>query len=226
MFRNELKGWKTWEVLWLLLACVTILSLSIYWQDTTIGIISATTGVACVVFTGKGKLSAYLFGIINTALYAFIAFKAQYYGEVMLNVLYYFPLQFYGLYIWSRNINPETYEVSKRRMATKERILLLFIVGVGTSLYGLLLQKLGGALPFVDALSTMVSIVAMIVSIKMFVEQWMLWIIVDVVTVVMWAVAFAKGKDSIATLIMWLIYLGNAIIMHFKWAKEARENAI
>ena len=84
-------------------------------------------------------------------------------------------------------------------MATKERILLLFIVGVGTSLYGLLLQKLGGALPFVYALSTMVSIVAMIVSIKMFVEQWMLWIIVDVVTVVMWAVAFAKGKDSIAT---------------------------
>ena len=64
--KEEFLGWKMWEVMWLIIACVTIFALSVYWKDTAMGIISATTGVACVVCTGKGKLSAYIFGIVNT----------------------------------------------------------------------------------------------------------------------------------------------------------------
>lgn len=92
LIENELSGWKSWEVGWLITACLVIMGLSIYWQDTVIGIISATTGVACVVCTGKGKLSAYAFGLINVILYAYISYQAKYYGEVMLNVLYYLPM--------------------------------------------------------------------------------------------------------------------------------------
>jgi len=219
---RELQGWKKWEVAWLLIACAVITGLSIYWQDTIMGIISATTGVACVVCTGKGKLSAYVFGAINTLLYAIIAYQAHYYGEVMLNALYYFPLQFYGFYVWNKNMNEETKEVNKKQMQLKGRAILTVIVVVATVAYGFVLKELGGALPFVDALSTVVSVVAMIVSIKMYAEQWMLWIVVDIVTVFMWVVAFINGSDSIATLLMWIIYLGNAFIMYFKWMKEAK----
>ena len=190
------------------------------------GIISATTGVACVVCTGKGKLSAYIFGTVNVVLYAIIAFNARYYGEVMLNALYYFPMEFYGFYIWSKHMNQETHEVQKQWMQPKGRYLVAVAVIAGTIGYGFVLKALGGALPFVDALSTVVSVVAMLVSVKMYVEQWVLWIVVDVVTVIMWAVAFAQGSESIATLLMWIIYLGNAIIMYRKWAREARKNAV
>lgn len=224
--KEELVGWKTWEVTWLAIACFVILSLSIYWQDTLIGIISATTGVACVVCTGKGKLSAYFFGAINTLLYAIIAYKAQFYGEVMLNALYYFPMQFYGIYIWSKHMNAETHEVEKRAMSLKGKLSLACMVIVITIVYGYGLNLLGGNLPFIDAFSTVVSIIAMIVSIKMYAEQWLLWIVVDVVTVIMWGNAFANGNDSIATLLMWIVYLGNAIIMYVKWIKEAKRNAI
>ena len=91
--KEECSGWKPWEIGWLFLACCVILGLSLYWQDTAMGIISATTGVACVVCTGKGKRSAFLFGVVNTVLYAIIAWQAKYYGEVMLNALYYVPMQ-------------------------------------------------------------------------------------------------------------------------------------
>lgn len=80
-------------------ACTIITSLSIYWQDTIMGIVSATTGVACVVCTGKGKLSAYIFGLVNCVLYAIISYNANLYGETMLNALYYIPMQFVGFYI-------------------------------------------------------------------------------------------------------------------------------
>ena len=226
LIQNELSGWKVWEAGWLITACLVIIGLSIYWQDTVIGIISAATGVACVVCTGKGKLSAYVFGLINVILYAFISYQARYYGEVMLNVFYYLPMEFYGLYVWNKHMDSETHEVKKRQMKASGKLFMILAVAFGTAGYGFILRSLGGALPFVDALSTVVSVVAMVVSVKMYMEQWILWIVVDVVSVVMWAAAFANGNDSIATLLMWIVYLGNAIIMYFKWAKEAKKDAI
>ena len=224
--KEELTGWHRWEVIWLLLACAVITGLSIYWHDSVMGIISATTGVACVVCTGKGKLSAYIFGTINVVLYAIISFQARYYGEVMLNALYYVPMEFYGFYVWNKHMNSKTHEVQKRRMDLKGRGMLILATAAGTFLYGLVLQRLGGALPFVDALSTVASVVAMIISVKMFMEQWIIWIVVDVVTVIMWAIAFSRGNESMATLLMWIVYLVNAVIMYFKWAKEAKTDAV
>ena len=223
---EELAGWKKWEIAWLAAACAVITCLSVYWHDSLMGIISATTGVACVVCTGKGKLSAYIFGVINVVLYAIISFQAKYYGEVMLNALYYFPMQFYGFYVWNQHMNDETHEVEKRKMDLKGRGTLLLATAAGTFLYGLFLRKLGGSLPFVDALSTVASVIAMIISVKMFMEQWIIWIVVDIVTVVMWAVAFYRGNESVATLLMWIVYLVNAVIMFFKWAKEAEKDAL
>ena len=224
MIRNELKGWKVWEISWLLIACTIITGLSIYWGDTLMGIISSTTGVACVICTGKGKLSAYIFGLINCVLYAIISYQAKLYGETMLNAIYYVPMQFYGFYIWNKNMNTETNEVKKIHMSNKGRIIALLSIVLGTIIYGFVLKALGDAMPFVDAFTTVSSVIAMIVSIKMFAEQWWIWIAVDVFSVYMWAITFLNGNDSFATLLMWIVYLGNAVVMCVKWEKEARKN--
>ena len=224
ILKNELKGWKKWEVAWLLIACVIICGLSIYWGDNLMGIISATTGVACVVCTGKGKLSAYVFGLVNCALYAIISYKASLYGETMLNAIYYVPMQFYGFYIWNKNMNMSTYEVKKKHMKNSQRFIVLLGVIIFTILYGMILSKMGDAMPYIDSFTTISSIFAMIISVRMFSEQWWLWIFVDVFTVIMWGKAFIGGNESIATLLMWIVYLGNAIIMCYKWEKEIKEN--
>lgn len=220
ILKNELKGWKRLEILWLVVACGVITGLSIYWNDTIMGIISATTGVACVVCTGKGKLSAYVFGLVNCILYAIISYKAHLYGETMLNALYYVPMQFVGFYIWSKNMNNETHEVKKIHMKNKTRLLWLMMMILGTVGYGLILKRLGDAMPFVDSFTTVSSVIAMIVSVKMYSEQWWIWILVDVFSVYMWWTNFSVGADNMATLLMWVIYLGNAIIMCTKWEKE------
>lgn len=222
--KNEFTGWKKLELAWLLIACAVITGLSIYWQDTLMGIISATTGVACVVCTGKGKLSAYVFGLVNCVLYAIISYKVHLYGETMLNALYYVPMQFIGFYIWSKNMNKETHEVKKIHMKNFKRILWLLAMVVATIVYGLILNKLGDAMPFVDSFTTVSSVVAMIVSVKMYSEQWWIWILVDIFSVYMWWTNFSVGNDNMATLLMWVVYLGNAIIMCVKWEKEIAKN--
>ena len=222
--KSELTGWKLGEVLWLLLATGVILGLSVYWGENAIGLIMALTGVWCVILTGKGKRSSFLFGFVNAALYAYVAFGAKYYGEVMLNALYYLPMSVVGWLAWKKHMDDDTGEVVKKRLSLKKGLLTYAITGIAIAVYGLILSALGGSLPYVDSMSTVVSIVAQILSIWRLMEQWVLWIVVDVVTVIMWAVDFAKGGETVATLAMWAIYLVNAIIMFVRWYREANRN--
>lgn len=224
--KNELSGWRPLEVIWLLVACTVITMLSIYWKDSVIGIISAVSGVACVVLTGKGKLSAYTFGLINSILYGIIAFNAKLYGETMLNILYYVPMQFVGFYVWNKHMSEENHEVIKLHMSNKIRLIWLLAMITGTVAYGYILKLLGDTMPFVDSFTTVSSIIAMIVSVKMFAEQWWIWIAVDIFSVYMWWCNFSAGSDNIATLLMWIIYLGNAIIMCIKWERGVKKHEV
>ena len=220
--KRELSGWKKWEVIWLLLATAVILGLSIYWKDSMTGIWAALTGIWCVILTGKGKLSSFWVGTVNTILYAVVAWQARYWGEVMLNLIYYVPMNFVGLYMWSKNMNTQTEEVVKERMSFKGSVLAYTCVIAGTLGYGVILNLMNGTLPFIDSMSTVFSIFAQFLCVKRYMEQWVLWIVVDIVTVIMWVYAFINGTGDIATVLMWSIYLINAIIMFIKWKKDTK----
>lgn len=215
--KDECTRWNPWEIAWLITGTAIIIGFSIYCQDTLMGIISATTGIMCVICTGKGKLLAYVFGAINSILYAIISFEATYYGETMLNALYYVPMQFIGFYVWSKNINPQTYEVRKYHMKNKQRAISFVVILVLTFVYGIILEKLGDAMPYVDSFTTVCSVVAMVISVKMFSEQWWIWVAVNVFSIYMWWVNFSVNQENVATLLMWIVYLSNSIIMLFKW---------
>ena len=220
--KSELTGWKAFDVVWLLTATAVILGLSIYWGDDWKSLLAALTGVWCVILTGKGKRSSFLFGTVNVIFYAIVSFQAKYYGEVMLNALYYFPMNFVGWFAWKKHMDDTSGEVVKERLTAGKSAVMYALTAVAIFGYGLVLKALGGNLPFTDSMSTVVSVVAQILSVKRLMEQWVLWIVVDVVTVVMWAVHFAQGGEEIATLAMWSIYLINAVIMFLRWYKEAK----
>ena len=218
--KNEITGWTVFETAWLLLSVAGITALSVYWGDSLIAIISAVTGVMYSICAGKGKLCAYIFGIINCVLYALIAFSVTYYGETMLNLLYYLPMQFIGFYVWSKKMNPRTHEVEKNHLDKKNRLILFISIIVLTSVYGYILKALGDKLPFVDSFTTVASVIAMIITVKMCSEQWWIWFAVNLLSVYMWWIDFNNGSDNIATLLMWIIYLFTSVFMLVKWEKE------
>lgn len=222
-FMKQNNTWKTWEICWIVFATLTILSTSLYWKDNLVGIIAALTGIWCVILTGKGKISSFYFGTINTILYAVVAWKARYWGEVMLNLIYYLPTNFIGIYLWKKNLNAETEEVKKEKLTLKSSIIIYSLLIVSTFAYSFILKILKGTLPLVDSMSTVFSVFAQILCIKRCREQWILWIIVDVVTVFMWIYAFIQGTGDFATILMWSIYLVNAILMLVKWVKETEK---
>jgi nicotinamide mononucleotide transporter len=131
-------------------------------------------------------------------------------------------MNFVGLYMWSKNMNKQTEEVVKERMSFKGSLLAYACVILGTLGYGIVLKMMNGTLPFIDSMSTVFSVFAQILCIKRCMEQWVLWVIVDVVTVAMWIYAFMNGTGDLATVLMWSIYLINAIIMLVKWVKDTK----
>lgn len=185
-----------------------------------LGSVAGISGVLCVVLVAKGSIWNYAFGIVNVSLYAYISFKAELYGDAGLNALYYFPMQFIGWWQWRKRgaavsqteADGQGVQVKARRFSWRQRALLAAGCLVAATAVGFLLKELGDPQPFKDSATTVFSIVAQALMALAFMEQWALWIITNVISVVMWAVCVTRGEaHSFVMLIMWVFYLLNSI---------------
>jgi nicotinamide mononucleotide transporter len=216
--------WDLYEKIWLFIFTIVIIVLSIYWKDSPIGIIASLAGIWNVVLVAKGKIANYYFGIVAVSTYAFVAFSQQYYGEVMLNMIYFFPMQFIGFYLWRKRKTSKTQDnVKVVYMTNKQRVIWLIITIAATISYGFILKKLGGNLPFFDSASTAMSVIAMVLMVFAFVEQWLLWIVVDIVSIIMWVTVMINGGNDVAVLVMWIAFLVNAVYGLYNWIHLAKK---
>ena len=179
---------------------------------------AAICGIFCVVLCAAGKKSQYYWGFANIIAYVAVSFSSKFYGEVMLNALYYLPSQFVGLYLWKKNYNDSENTVKGKKMKPLALVVMLALTAAGIFAYKLLLKKLGGNSAGLDSASTVISITANALMVLRYREQWTLWIIVDAVTVVMWA---AKGDPIMTT--MWAVYLINAFYGFIRWTKMSKD---
>ncbi len=217
------KDWNLFEICWLIISTLLILSLSIYWKSSFIGVVAAITGIWSVILVAKGKISNYYFGFVNIITYSYVAFGSKYYGEVMLNMLYFLPMQFVGLYLWKKNREKNLKsDVKAKLLSNKSRVIWILVIIIATICYGYFLLKIGANKPYLDGLSVILSIIAMILMAYRYVEQWVLWIIVDVITIALWVYAIINGGNDIAILIMWIAYLVNAIYGFANWIKLSK----
>lgn len=196
-----------------------------------VGSIAGIAGVLCVVLVAKGSIWNYLFGIVNVSMYAYISYKAALYGDAALNALYYVPMQFIGFWQWRKRgavlneaeAGGNAVQVKARRFDWKQRALLFSGCAVAVIAVGFLLRYFGDPQPFKDSTTTVLSIVAQALMALAFMEQWVLWIITNVVSVVMWAVCVARGEAHAAVMmIMWSFYLLNSLNGLRVWLKLSR----
>ena len=188
-----------------------------------------------MVLVAKGSIWNYLFGLVNVSLYAWISYKAELYGDAGLNALYYLPMQFVGYWQWRKRGaavsatdakklgGDEDVRVRARRMTLQQRLLLGLSCAAAVILCGFLLRYLGDPQPFKDSTTTVLSIVAQALMAMAFMEQWALWIITNIVSVVMWSVCLVRGEAHAAVMvIMWVFYLLNSLNGFIVWRKLSR----
>ena len=225
--KDYFKDWNRWDYCWTLIASVVGTWIGLQW-GSWLSVISMLTGLWCVILVAKGRIFNYYVGIINVVTYAYIAYQYQLYGEVMLNALYFLPMQFVGLYIWNKNKDTAVKDkVKVKFMGPEGRILIGISSAIAIMIYSMWLDLTGDPVPILDSTSTILSIVAMILMAGRYMEQWVLWIVVDIVSVWMWVLVVMKeGTNDIALLIMWIAFLINAVYGFLMWIKMYKQQEV
>ena len=198
-----------------------------------VGSVAGIAGVLCVVLVAKGSILNYLFGIVNVSMYAYISYKAALYGDAALNAFYYVPMQFIGWWQWRKRgaamseseADGAGVQVKARRFSWRQRAVLAVGCAAAVVVGGFVLRHFGDPQPFKDSTTTVLSIVAQALMALAFMEQWALWIITNVVSVVMWSICVARGEAHAAVMvIMWVFYLLNSLNGFRVWLKLSRSS--
>ena len=222
--KNEFSGWNKFEKIIFPLILVTILGISIYLKDSVIAVVAAVCGISYTFLAGKGRISCYGFSIITSTLYSYIAFKNNLFGNMALNLFYYLPMDFVGIFKWKSHLKEEVQEIEKTKLSTKERIIYLIVTSVAVLITYFILKYLKDQTPMLDSITTILSIVGLLLTVKRCIDQWYAWFIVNGLTTIMWIIAYVNGSNCFATIMMWCVYWLLGIYFLVSWKKEMNVN--
>lgn len=215
---NDLcSGWKPFELFWLV-AFLTAQGWA-YWQqpDSWLAMISGISGIICVVLVSKGKMVNYLFGLIFAYTYFYVAWKANFLGEMNTVLYVYLPSQFIGYFVWKEHLQKDgTGEaVRAKKLSAKGWIVLVVSLVVSTLLFVQALNAAGGSSTGLDGMTTMITVAAQLLMILRYREQWILWIGLNILSIVLWA-------ENPSMYLMYGAYLLNSVYGFYNWTKLER----
>jgi len=207
-----------YEKIWFATFLGTGIALSIVWGDTITGFLAFFSGIVCVLLAAKGSRWNYPVGIVNCVSYSYISFLSGLFGEVMLNMMFYLPLQFVGFFMWSRKTKPDGI-VKMRAMNYKAACAVALLAVIAVIAYSFYLDSFERQVtPVIDSFTTVFSITAAILMLKRYREFWVIYIVVNIVSVLMWAIRFANGTpDSLTMVVMWGAYFINSVYGAYVW---------
>lgn len=199
----------------------TIVGLSAYWGDTWYGMLSAFSGVMCVVLVAEKRLSNFAWGLLNCSLYGFISYQNGFFGDMTLNWAIYIPFQFIGFYLWNRSMQEEV-EVTSKSLYWWDILNITVATAAAMYIGQLILTYYGGNHPWLDSFNVVLSLVATVLMAKRYAEQWLCWILVNLSGIAMWLSATMSNQgEGVATLIMWSAFLINSTYGYYRWKTSA-----
>ncbi len=183
-------------------------------------IIAVIFGLLSVWYAKKDNILVFPTGLINTSIYVFLLYKWSLLGDMMIN-FYYFVMSIYGWYIWSRKTNNVTeFPIAKISEYEKKLSIIIFLLTVSfVVVVYLFFNKFTNWMAYVDTFITGVFFVGMWLMAKRKIENWIFWIIGDLVSIPLY---FAKGYTF--TSFQYIIFTILAISAYIEWKKTLNNN--
>lgn len=187
---------------------------------TILNFISAVCGVVCIFFCAKAQISNFAFGLVNTVVYTIYLAYWHIWGTMCLEMFLYFPINIISWIVWARHRDEMEQEKTKaKKLNIWQDCSLAFIAIVSTVVYHAILIRVDGNVAWLDAATVAIGIIATILEMLRYREQYVLWLITDIVAVAM----FIQHFDAVY-LTKKSIYLIMAIIGLINWCRLQRRN--
>ena len=185
-------------------------------DSTWVEIVAVIFGLLSVWYAKKEKILVYPTGIINVLIYIYICYGAGLYADMGINA-FYFVMSVYGWYNWSRKIDPSHHvPISK---ATRLQLVISFAACFVffLLLWYVLARYTNSMVPVWDSFTTSIFIVSMWLMALKKIENWLGWIIGDVLVLPLFAY-----KGLIFTSFQYAVFLALAISGYLEWRKKLR----
>ena len=184
---------------------------------SSIEIVAAIFGVVSVFLSVRQNIWSWPTAIVNVGLYIIVFYESKLYADTGLQVVY-VVLNAYGWYHWLFGGKNRT-ELPVTRTSPRLWLLLVSIGAAGAAVIGTLLSRnTDAALPYIDAGTTSTSLVAQWMMTRKLLENWVIWVAVDVVYIGMYIY-----KSLYVTAVLYLIFLILSAMGFVQWRKSLKE---
>jgi len=180
-------------------------------------IVGALLGIMYVLLSIKQNILTWLLGLLSSILYIYVFFESGFYADMTLQ-FYYVWISIYGWIIWASgkktNHGKEALTVSKSSTKLIYSLIALSII-LWMLIWFVLKQFTNSPVPIGDSFVTSLSIVATWMLAKKKIEHWLVWILVDLVSIFLFIY-----KGLYPTTILYAIYTLAAFWGYIEWKKD------
>ncbi len=174
------------------------------------------TGGLCVALTVRRSVLNFPVGIANSAFFLVLFASAQLWADSGLQLLY-IGLGFAGWWQWMYR-TPDQTPLPVRRAGGRTLVGCVVFVVVGTAALYLLLRAVHDAAPFLDALTTCLSLAAQWLLNAKRIETWYFWIAADCIYIPLYL-----SRDLTLTAIVYALFLLLCFAGLRAWRREESE---
>ena len=184
--------------------------------DIGLEFLAFSFGIISVIYAKKENILVYPTGIICTVITVYILYKAQYFGDMMMNI-YYSLMSIYGWWNWSR-IENDKYLLKITRFSKNDLGLTVFLflltVTITYAVYTFNLTEI--KIPnYIDIFTSGIFFTAMWLMANKKLESWVFWIIGDIITVPLYSY---RGLGMLS--LQYIIFTILAIQGYIEWKKH------
>ena len=190
-------------------------------------------GVVNTVLSANGHILTFLFGLLDVLIATVVLLDNGIMGNFALHAFYFLPMQFIGFWQWRKrgaqvsSEGGEDTRVKARRLTARQWAWLVagILVGIGV-LYAVLyyvdvaqldagkIDSFNKSKILLDAVVMTLNIAGQVLLSFAFMEQWYIWILVNISSISLWTVALLGGTGSgnaAVMLIKYIFYLLNSL---------------
>lgn len=183
--------------------------------DDSVEIFGAIAGLVFLYLEIKQNRWLWPLGLLTSGLYIYVFFTARLYADMSLQFYYVF-ISIYGWILWSKGDGESKGEIPIKKITAKLFfVLIIFSVVIYITIAYILVAFTDASVPYWDAFTTALSIVATWMLARKILEQWLVWIVVNAVSLGLYIY-----KGLYPTSILFLFYTSMAIVGYWQWRKS------
>lgn len=196
---------------------------------TVLSSVGALMGVISVVLSANGNILTFVFGLVDVLIYSYTLLDQNVPMTLGLHLLYFLPMEFIGFFGWRKRGATAKKAVQARRLTPKGwlNVIALFIMVYGAVLaVAWLIARYQGNVAWAkmsfDTAVTTANIVALVLMAKAYMDQWYLWLLVNITSIILWIIVLSSGEGSeytVVQLIKYSFYLLNGLNAIRIWLK-------